>query len=333
MLERWILKSWYGQFKWTYVFWPLMLLYRYIVTKKRRDFIKTRSQSQSQIPVVIVGNITVGGTGKTPIVQSLVRFLQLNGYKPGIITRGYGGDLKAFPHEIKPTDTSSLVGDEPYMLSHTLNVPVVVDPKRINALNAISKMNVDVVISDDGMQHYELPRDIELCVLDGERGLGNEYMLPVGPLREPIDRLDAVDFILKSGKELTQGAFVIAPVAWVNVKSGMRVSLESFTPPSPCTAIAGIGNPDKFFNTLNDLGVQCKAVAFPDHCAYSEEDFRNLSGCILMTEKDAVKIKPFASEDMWFLEVTAKLTDSFFHEFMKKLNSIKFEKSRRDLNG
>lgn len=325
MLERMFLAAWYGPSKWTYVFWPLMLLYRYVVTKKRNAFLLQGQKSKSvpKLPVIVVGNITVGGTGKTPITQSIVRYLKSQGYKPGIISRGYGGALDVFPHSISRSDESEMVGDEPYMLFHSLNVPVVIDPVRINALSHISSLGVDVVISDDGLQHYALPRDIEICVLDGFRGLGNQQLLPVGPLREPVDRLKSVDFTLESARDLSNDTFVIQPVSWVNVKTGQKLSLHELQPQRSVAAIAGIGNPDKFFHTLIDLGVDAKCIGFPDHHAYVEADLENIVGQVLMTEKDAVKIRPFSHEDMWYLEIEAKLSGVFYDRLSQKLNEYK----------
>lgn len=336
MLEKMFLAAWYGASKWTYVLWPLMLVYRYVVVAKRKAFLVAKNQATNDatdsgsaahnVPVIVVGNITVGGTGKTPIVQSLVRYLIINGYTPGIISRGYGGSLDTFPYLIQAVDSSALVGDEPYMLSHSLDVPVVIDPKRKNALKHIVSLGVDVVISDDGMQHYELPRDIEICVIDGARGLGNQKLIPVGPLREPLSRLDSVDFNLESSAELSNNTFLIEPVSWVNVKTGARVSLDQFKVDSDAVAIAGIGNPGKFFNTLKVMGVKCKCVPFSDHHPYTYEDTDKIQGQILMTEKDAVKIRPFARDDMWYLEISAKLSDTFYERFAQKLNEHKFTK-------
>lgn len=325
MLERMFLAAWYGDSKWTYVLWPIMLLYRYVVIKKRNAYLQQgqKHTASPKLPVIVVGNITVGGTGKTPITQSIVRHLQAHGYKPGIISRGYGGSLNEFPHAIVPSDESEVVGDEPYMLFHSLNVPVVIDPVRINALSHISSLGVDVVISDDGLQHYALPRDIEICVLDGFRGLGNQQLLPVGPLREPVDRLTSVDFTLESSNDLSNNTFIIQPVSWVNVKTGQKLALHELQPQKNVAAIAGIGNPDKFFKSLSDLDVQAKCMSFPDHHAYVEADLENIVGQVLMTEKDAVKIRPFSHEDMWYLEIHAKLSGVFYERLLQKLNEFK----------
>lgn len=327
MLEKLFLAAWYGQSKWSYILWPLMLVYSLVVKNKREKYLINKTANHSAVPVVVVGNITVGGTGKTPIVQALVRYLQSQGYKPGIISRGYGGSITEYPHSIQPQDSSKLVGDEPYMLFHSLNVPVVIDPVRKQALSRILTLGVDVVLSDDGLQHYALQRDIEICVLDGDRGLGNGMLLPVGPLREPAKRLDTVDFTLESTGEVTNNGFVIEPVAWVNVLTGKKHTLNTFNAEKDALAIAGIGNPQKFYKTLTLLGVDCECRDFPDHYDFSEADFATESRQILMTEKDAVKIKSFANENMWYLEIKALLSPVFYQRFTQKLNSLEFERN------
>ncbi len=318
--------SWYGRFQWTRILWPFMCLVAWLVNKKRRQFLDAEKVHTVK-PVVVVGNITIGGTGKTPLVQALVTHLKQQGIRPGIISRGYGAQVENFPHLISVNDTSAMVGDEPYMLSRSLGVPVVIDPKRKNALEYISSMNVDVVLSDDGMQHYELPRDIEICVLDGARDVGNGCLLPVGPLREPVSRLQAVDFVLYSGLKESPNQFDFLPVAWVNVKSGEERLLDALHIKEDVLAIAGIGNPQKFATTLSSLNILCPLKPFPDHYAYGPEDFKDMKGQVLMTEKDAVKIMPFAHENMWYLKIQAQLHDSFIEQFMKKLREVLEQKN------
>ncbi len=318
--------SWYGRFQWTRILWPCMWLVAWVVNKKRRQFLDGE-KVHSVKPVVVVGNITVGGTGKTPLVQALVTHLKQQGIRPGIISRGYGAQVDDFPYLISDNDTSAMVGDEPYMLSRSLHVPVVIDPKRKQALEFISNMSVDVVLSDDGMQHYDLPRDIEICVLDGARGVGNGCLLPVGPLREPESRLQAVDFVLYSGLRENANQFDFLPVAWVNVKSGEEHALDKLHIEEGVLAIAGIGNPQKFAVTLSLLNIVCPLKPFPDHYAYGVEDFKDLPGQVLMTEKDAVKIMPFAHENMWYLKIQAQLDVAFIEQFMKKLREVLEQKN------
>ncbi len=335
MLERLFMLSWYGKLQWTWIFWPVMKLFQYVVNQKRRQFLAAKSLASkplpSKLPVIVIGNITVGGTGKTPVVMALVSYLQAKGYRPGIISRGYGGTLTQYPHLIKSTDDCSVVGDEPYMLSRALQVPVVVDPKRRCALDYISTLNVDIILSDDGLQHYELPRDMELCVLDGLRGLGNGQLIPVGPLREPATRLNSVDMTLYSGLKSTRNesdeCFEFVPVAWVNVKSNEIKCLEEFEITKDVSAIAGIGNPQKFIKTLKSLKIECQLKVFSDHYSYTKEDVNLMASQTLMTEKDAVKIKPFAHDNMWYLRIEAGLSSSFFQRFDKKLQAIMEQKN------
>ena len=314
------MSSWYGGFQWTRFFWPLSLLFSYVVKNKREQYLK-KDKVHNTKPVVVVGNITVGGTGKTPLVQALVTFLQKNGYRPGIISRGYGAQIKEFPHLISSSDTCSDVGDEPFMLAKSLNVPVVIDPKRRCALEFISELDVDVVLSDDGMQHYDLPRDLEICVLDGHRLLGNGQLMPVGPLREPVSRLKEVDMVVHSGKSGGDDWFEFVPVCWVNVKTGTALALNKLRIEEGALAIAGIGNPQKFEKTLQSLSIYCPLKAFPDHYLYESSDFLEMKGQVLMTHKDAVKIQSFAHDNMWFLKIEAGLSSAFLENFLQKLKN------------
>ncbi len=318
MLERLFNASWYGPWQWTWVLWPLALLVSFITKRKRQQFLASPPKAFS-VPVIVVGNITIGGTGKTPVVQSLVRYLQEQGYKPGIISRGYGGELNRFPHLITQKDTSQQVGDEPFMMFQSLQVPVVVDPVRARGVACLLENDVNVVISDDGLQHYGLHRDIEICVIDGSRGLGNAQLMPVGPLREARSRLQSVDFVLQSQSTDAVSGFDVVPVAWVNVKTGEQLGVKELNVAADALAIAGIGNPSKFARTLNEMGVQCAHRWFPDHYAYKASDLAPLTGQVLMTEKDAVKIRAFATDDMWYLQIQASLSEVFLDSVKSKL--------------
>jgi tetraacyldisaccharide 4'-kinase len=322
VLERLFNLAWYGRVQWTWVLWPLTMLVGLITSRKREAYLAANMQHYA-VPVIVVGNITVGGTGKTPVVQSMVKYLQDLGYRPGIISRGYGGTLGAFPHLIQDQDPSSMVGDEPYMLFQSLNIPVVVDPVRTRAVSFILESGVDVIISDDGLQHYQLHRDYEVCVIDGLRNLGNGQLMPVGPLREHKARLETVDYVLKQQSGLSETAFQIEPVAWVNVLTGKHQQLSEFDVKPDAVAIAGIGNPDKFKRTLEELGIHCAHKWFPDHHGYTQAELSVLPSQVLMTEKDAVKIKPFAGNDMWYLKISARLPDAFLQNLKLKLEQWK----------
>lgn len=318
MLERLFNAAWYGPWQWTWLLYPLAMLVGLITRSKRRQYLINPPEPFS-VPVIVVGNLTIGGTGKTPVVQSLVKFLQEQGYKPGIISRGYGGNLTEYPHLISDQDTSQQVGDEPFMMYQALGVPIVVDPVRARGVQCVLKNDVNVVISDDGLQHYGLHRDIEVCVVDGSRGLGNGMLMPVGPLREDRERLNDVDFILQSQSDSQDEGFDVEPVAWVNVSSGEVLALDALTINPKAVAIAGIGNPAKFARTLDQIGVNCRCQWFPDHYDYKPEDLAGFSSQILMTEKDAVKIRGFATKDMWYLQIQARLPNTFLNSVRSRL--------------
>ena len=323
MLERWILNAWYGKAKWTRLLLPIMWLYSLVVGRKRREYL---NQPPSPVlkPVIVVGNITAGGTGKTPVVQALVRAFAGKGYKAAIITRGYGGDLDKYPHMVTQSDSPKAVGDEPYMMYQTLDVPIVVDPNRRQAAKYCCQNlsdQIDLIISDDGLQHYQLHRDIEICVMDAARGIGNGQLIPVGPLREPLERLDAVDVVLRNGVQADDG-FVLEPTRWVNLLTGESEAISSFDPGDSVKAIAGIGNPWRFFKTLAKLNISATEQAYPDHHKYSAEDVEGYSGTLLMTEKDAVKIKPFATNNMWYLEVSAVLPEALICQLLTRLKRL-----------
>lgn len=335
--EKLIMASWYGSWQWTRIFWPLMWLFAFIGNQKRAAFLVSKQHAKPYlVPVVVVGNITVGGTGKTPVVQSLVAELKSMGLKAGIVSRGYGGTCDVYPHLLIESDSADQVGDEPLMLFQSLNIPVVVDPDRNQALQRILECNVDVVISDDGMQHYKLDRQMEICVLDGKRGLGNALLLPVGPLREPPQRLESVDFVLHNqGEKLlplpkgimpSESAFIIEPVSWVNVLTGESIALNTLNVNASTKAIAGIGNPQKFFDSLRQINISVEEVPYADHYGFSESDMNDLQGQVLMTQKDAVKLTPFAKqakhENMWYLQIHAQLNTEFMAKFKTQLQKI-----------
>ena len=337
LFEKMIMASWYGPWQWTRIFWPVMWLFAFISNKKRTDFLANKQQAKPySVPVVVVGNITVGGTGKTPVVQSLVAQLNGMGLKVGIISRGYGGTCDDYPHLLTQHDSAEQVGDEPLMLFQSLNIPVVVDPDRHQALQRILECNVDVVISDDGMQHYKLDRQMEICVLDGKRGLGNGLLLPVGPLRESPQRLNAVDFVLHNQGETlqalpsdampTESAFTIEPVAWMNVVTGERLALNDLTVKPDAKAIAGIGNPQKFFDSLRQINISVEEIPYADHYGFSASDMSDLQGQVLMTQKDAVKLAPLANhvnhDDMWYLHINAQLNTEFMTQFKTQLKTL-----------
>lgn len=281
-----------------------------------------------EVPVIIVGNITAGGSGKTPLVTALISLLKEKGYKPGIISRGYGGKASVWPQQVRPDSDPVMVGDEPVLLARNCQVPMAVGPDRVAAARALLDHNdVDVIVSDDGMQHYALGRDIEIAVIDGIRRLGNGFFLPAGPLREPKTRLDEVDFIIANGLAgRMEYSMQLTGVEFVNLSSGETKSIDEFIG-KEVHAAAGIGNPDRFFTYLEKMDLHIHPHPFPDHYAFkvSDLDFGdNLP--VVMTEKDAVKCKRFSKENYWYMPVTAKLDERMVQRLLmeldKKINKL-----------
>ena len=278
------------------------------------------------VPVVIVGNITAGGSGKTPLVMALAKALSDLGLHPGIVSRGYGGRASG-PIPVEESSSPEDVGDEPILLRKT-GFPVWVGRKRGQAAQKLldAHPECDILIGDDGLQHYALRRDFEIAVIDASRGLGNELLLPAGPLREPPARLKQVNAIVLNGGEFpTEG-----PVPTFSMRlSGNRfinldhpeISANAADFSGKCIhAIAGIGNPDRFFAHLSALGLQFTPHPFPDHHPYRAEDleFENCD-IILMTEKDAIKCEGFAPGKCWFLQVAAEVDPGLAELILKTL--------------
>lgn len=319
---------WYQTTKWwAWLLWPLSLLMLLISKVRCFGYKKGWLKSyQSTLPVIVVGNISVGGNGKTPFVISLCELLIAEGYKPGVISRGYGGKSDSYPLLVGEHTLGKQAGDEPVLIHKRLQVPVVVDPVRANAADYLAKnCDVDIIITDDGLQHYALQRDIEIVVVDGQRRYGNQHIMPMGPLREPVSRLQSVDYIINNGAE-HQGEFtmLLAPSNCKRV-DGTIATLDERT----VNACAAIGYPPRFFETLIKQNFSLnKQVAFPDHHAYKEVDFKQFESNLplLMTEKDAVKCTSFAQENWWYLPIDGQLPSAFTVAFLTKLTQIKESK-------
>ena len=323
-------KAWYGKSVLTVLLIPLSWLFLGVITL-RRILYRTRifRSKKLSVPVIIVGNLTVGGTGKTPLVIWIVNFLKQHGYKPGIISRGYGGKATSWPQQVRPDADPAVVGDEALVISQQTSCPMAVGPVRIDAGEALLKhADIDVIVSDDGLQHYALQRDIEIAVIDGIRRYGNQRCLPAGPLREPISRLEQVDMQVTNGPALRDefGMHYQADTA-VNLASGESATLSSFMD-QDIVAIAGIGHPDKFFNFLRGHGLRLHTRAFPDHHAYQPGElvFDN-QPVILMTEKDAVKCRRFANSNWWYVPVTVELPDAFGKQLLSQLEKSRGQKT------
>lgn len=326
--QRW-LKAAYEGSGWLAPLYPLGNLYRYLMRRREQRYRRGEVPIwQAPVPVIVVGNITLGGTGKSPLVAWLSRWLQKQGYSPGIVTRGYGGKAPHYPLLVTPATDPQHSGDEPLMLAQQTGVPVVADPQRARGAQALVQQGCDIVISDDGLQHLALGRDIELVVVDGARGLGNQRCLPAGPLREAPTRLAGVDAVivngtLKSPLEVPSVAMQLEPQRWRYLATGQHSPLQPLPFELPVHALAGIGNPERFFNTLRGLGVQGEMHPLADHHSFDAHTFQfTPPRPIIMTAKDAVKCQTFAPPDSWVLEVEAQLPQAFEDWLRSRLSEL-----------
>jgi tetraacyldisaccharide 4'-kinase len=324
------LNAWYGKRKWIFLLLPLMWLFR-MLSGMRRFYLQRFKQQHVSIPVVVVGNISVGGTGKTPLLIALVKHLQSKGFTPGVISRGYGGEATHYPLLLDPTTRVHESGDEPLSIYQQTGCAVCVDVDRVAAARALEQLGCDILLSDDGLQHYRLGRSLEIVVIDGQRGLGNGFCLPVGPLREPPSRLTGVDMVVINSA--TQHldlpvdqhfSMAIVPQAWYDVKYQHPFALHHLPASTRVNAVAGIGNPQRFYSTLTDLGLVPVEHDFPDHHNYQEADFNFADSLpVVMTAKDAVKCQEFARDDWYYLAVGAQLPECFWEMVDARIASLK----------
>lgn len=309
----------------TFLLLPFSWVFRLIVAIRRAAFRYGLFKSyRLSVPVIVVGNITVGGTGKTPCVIWLVNFLRSHGFNPGIVSRGAGGARQDSPHWVVQSDSPSVVGDEALLLSCKTHCPMVVGVDRVAAARELLKRaNCDIIISDDGLQHYRLARDIEIVMVDGDRRFGNRQLLPAGPLREPLSRLKTATYQVVTNGVTDQYTLSLLPLEVVSVMDPSRViALKSF-PYRSVHAVAGIGNPSRFFQTLNALDFTITPHVFPDHHHYQQHELQfSDEQPIIMTEKDAVKCRTFADARYWFLRVSAKMSEAFERDLLKKLSLL-----------
>lgn len=324
-MNNWFQKQWSLYGMWHILLIPLSWAFLVIISVRRSlyslGWLKSTGLS---VPVIVVGNITVGGTGKTPLVIWLVEQLQLAGFKPGIISRGYGGTSK-LATAVFANSHPQQVGDEPVLITKRTACPMFVGASRVTAGQALLQANpqCNVIISDDGLQHYALQRDIEIALVNSNSGFGNQLLLPAGPLREKLSRLQSVDVIVDSGNDRVSGVdfkeTLQAPVFNMTLQGECFKSVSGLEANQPASyfadkklvAVAGIGNPERFFNQLSGLGLQFERKVFADHHAFTAQDLMRFSGkTILMTEKDAVKCSTFTTSDAWYLPVAAIISDS-----------------------
>ena len=311
MNGAWLTRIWYTGSEAPWYLRPLAVLFGWIARLRRR-----RQQAQAlalrpAAPVIVVGNIAVGGTGKTPFVIWLVERLRQWGWQPGVVSRGYGGTATSWPRQVTANSDPAVVGDEPVLIATRARCPVVVGPDRVAAVQQLlAGSDVDVVVSDDGLQHYRLWRDLEIVVVDATRGLGNGQLLPAGPLREPASRLAEVGAVVANGAGWTTPAgrqigmrlFALEARPLLDGKARPIGEFAGQT----VHAVAGIGNPARFFSMLSQQGIQLVMHPFPDHHPFTRADLEFGDALpVLMTEKDAVKCRAFAAANHWVVPVEA----------------------------
>ncbi|MDI1310260.1 MAG: tetraacyldisaccharide 4'-kinase [Methylotenera sp.] len=324
-MNNWFQKQWSTYSLWHILLIPLSWIFLVVISVRKTLYkVGWLKSTGLSVPVIVVGNVTVGGTGKTPFVIWLAEQLQLAGYKPGIISRGYGGKSKLATPVFANSDPQ-LVGDEPVLISKRTTCPMFVGTNRVAAGQALLQENpqCNVIISDDGLQHYALWRNVEIALVNSNSRFGNQRLLPAGPLREKLTRLRLVDAIVDSGKG---AAFVNTfkeakqtPIFNMSLQGELFESVDGSGAKQPVSyfadkklvAIAGIGNPERFFDQLSDLGLQFERKPFADHHAFTKHDLMQFAGkTILMTEKDAVKCSAFTTNDSWCLPVAATISST-----------------------
>ena len=336
----WIDNMWYSP---SWYHWPVIIVLLpltavfWILSGIRRTLFRLQFKSSVAIPalVIVVGNISVGGNGKTPLVVYLAKRLKQEGYHPGVLSRGYGGKNACYPLAVDAVSKVDLVGDEAILMRQHINCPLVVDPIRPRgAMELVEKHECDVIICDDGLQHYALNRDVEIVVMDGQRRCGNNLLLPAGPLREGYWRLDTADFLVLNGGLVKNNEYLMSLEAGelINVKYPSK-SLSINDLCTSVTALAAIGNPQRFFTLLENKQVKLKnQISYVDHHVFIKQDIP--SGTVIMTEKDAVKCTQIAHDDCWYLPVSAKLTNQFESQLLQKLKQVAADKNKlRENNG
>jgi len=314
--------AWYGKTGLTQVLRPLSWLFIAIVEIRRLLYkLSIKKSAQLSVPVIVVGNLTVGGTGKTPLVIWLAEYLKSSGYKPGILSRGYSGKAKNWPQQVRPDADPVMVGDEAVVIARRTNCPMAVGPDRVAAGEALLKYSeCDVILSDDGLQHYKLHRDVEILVIDGVRRFGNGFCLPAGPLRERSSRKSEVDCKVTNGIA-AQGEYSMSyhGTKAFNLLTGESRELSEMRD-NKILAVAGIGNPDSYFNYLRSHGLRLEARGFPDHFHYERDSIvTDDNVTVLMTEKDAVKCQRYAKSNWWYVPVEVELPKEFGLEIINLL--------------
>ena len=332
-IYKWIHRAWYEGaasgwllLPFSGLFWLLLGLRRFLYGS---GVLRTH---KAAVPVVIVGNITAGGTGKTPTVLWLIGALRERGFRPGVVSRGYGGSKSDSSMRVEADTDPAVAGDEPVLLARRGQCPVVVDPDRVRAAAMLAEDGADVIVADDGLQHYRLARDYEICVIDGSRGLGNRRLLPSGPLRESAERLETVDQVLVNGVlqgseyELTTAeqnaiAFELVATEVCRLNGSLTRPIERFAG-TTVHAVAAIGNPRRFFDLLRSQGIQVIEHIFPDHAALTRKDLDFGDAFdVFMTEKDAVKLGAELKDRFWYVPVGLQMDPVLAAPLLEQIES------------
>ena len=336
---RLIEKVWFHNHRAKYWLVPLLLPLTgifYLLSMIRRLAFSIGLSKSYQVskPVIVVGNIGVGGNGKTPVVLYLVELAKTLGLKPGVISRGYGSVAEVYPYLLNETSTTREAGDEPILIYQRCKVPVVVGADRVANAQMLVAQGCDIIISDDGLQHYRLKRELEIIVIDGKRLFGNNLLLPAGPLREGVWRLRHADMLIYNGRKPEQHTnsntasllMALAANEVVQIKTGKKIPLDMFIKQwQSVNGVAGIGDPQRFFDTLAGLGFELeKQQGFVDHKDFTLDDFNQFKTDLplLMTEKDAVKCHSFAQDNWWYLPVNAQFCEQDERALLNMLQTI-----------
>lgn len=325
-MSFWLERQWHRIGPWHLLLWPLSMLFRGMVALRRLAYrIGIFASWRAPVPVIVVGNITVGGTGKTPLTLWLAQYLLAHGYRPGIVSRGYGVSPQDMVREVAPTSSAAEVGDEPLLLARRAGCPVWVGRRRPAAAAALlaAHPECDVLICDDGLQHYALVRDVEIALV-GQGKFGNGMLLPAGPLREPVDRLAEADVVVTSSSLDIPGGYRmrLSGAHFRNASNPqLSASADEFSG-RRLHAVAGIAHPQRFFDSLAALDLSFTPHVFPDHHPYRAADLQFADAqVLLMTEKDAVKCLSFAQPHWWYLEVDAEVDGALGERILQIIRS------------
>ena len=320
-----VVNAWYQKHYWLYLLLPFSWIFKFLTNRRRRKYLKNQFSSfKADVPVIVIGNINIGGTGKTPLVKYIASKLKDRGLKVGIVSRGYGGNFSGTLSVNSETEYKKS-GDEAQMLSN-LNSPLYLDKNRPRAIQKLLKENdCDVILSDDGLQHYKMNRDLEIIVIDGSRRLGNGLCFPAGPLRESSSRLSTGDYIINNGGPTEDGEILMTlqPSKFVHLNTGKSYDIDKWPMHNQVHAVAGLGNPGRFFDTLSQLNFNIERHPFADHHQFEETDLEFLDHHpIIMTEKDAARCKNFDNPRIWFLTVEPKIEEAFINDLESRIRSL-----------